>query len=63
MNLDAQWSLGSGMVSRHCLAFKLGIPLSYPHMGPFPMKDTFGYIVAIQMLKSLEPGNWGREYQ
>jgi len=72
MNLDALWISESSTVNGHRSAFKLGmrilqdmgIPPPYPHMGPYPMEDTFGYTIAIQMLlKSLEPGNRGREYQ
>jgi hypothetical protein len=43
---------------------QMGVEPQYPPLGPFPVRDDLGYGVAVAMvLKSLEPGKYGRDYQ
>jgi len=43
---------------------KVGLPPSFPPLGPFPVGDSLGMSVAIAMLlKSLEPGRYSLRYQ
>lgn len=72
MNLDALWGSESGTVASHRSAINLGLKTletvgvepPYPRLGPYPREDVFGYKIALQMLlKSLEPGARGRDYQ
>jgi hypothetical protein len=72
VNLDAMWGLEGNTVRSTVSAVKhtiglldqVGIKPQYPPLGPFPVRDDLGYFVAIAMvMKSLEPGKFGRNYQ
>ena len=72
MNLDSFWHAECNTISSHWSAFKsglkvlerVGIPPPYQNLGPYPLTDTFGYGVALQMLlKSEEAGKQGHAYQ
>ena len=65
MKLDSSWHMECNTICSHWSAFKLGlkvlervgIPPPYQNLGPYPLTDTFGYGVALQMLlKSEEAG-------
>ena len=60
-NLDMLWGSSSGTVTTNKgninkgigLCKALGVEPPYPPLGPYPVGDNMGFVVAIQMLKSL----------
>jgi hypothetical protein len=70
VNLDAVWGRESATVestlwvASQLVQDRVGIPPSFPFVGPYPLADSFGFVVAIGMvLKSLEPGRYGKHQQ
>ena len=60
MNLDALWSREPSTVNANSCGLRMGLELLngydgdinvYPLLGPFPMRDTLGYGIALQMLE------------
>jgi hypothetical protein len=71
-NLDAFWgreiaTVSSTLCTTHHTIKQLQrvqLPPPFPPLGPLPVQDTFGYLVAIAMLlKSLEPGRYATTKQ
>ena len=67
-NLDVLWSRESSTVAANRRQIQqllsiwdvLGVPPSFPPLGPFPMEDVQGIGVAIGMLyRSMDPGRYG----
>jgi len=67
VNLDAVWGREPSTVSNTLRGAvhlkqqwtKVGLDPTFPPLGPYPVKDSFGFSVAIGMvLKSLEPGRY-----
>ena len=72
VNLDAFWGRESATVHNTLRATKqtirllsqVGVSPPYPPMGPYPLRDTFGYVLAVAMvLKSSEPGRYASYQQ
>jgi hypothetical protein len=71
-NLDAIWGREPHTVASTLRAVKqlvrlwdqVGLSPELPALGPFPVKDSVGFRVAVGMLlKSLEPGRYNQDYQ
>jgi hypothetical protein len=72
VNLDAVWGRESTTVASTLRCARqmvtmwhhVGLATAFPNMGPQPVKDSFGYSVAIAMvLKSLDPGRYAQYQQ
>lgn len=71
-NLDAVWGREPQTVSATLRAAKnmirqwekVGLTPQFPALGPFPVRDSLGFSVAVAMLlKSQEPGKYNSNYQ
>ena len=71
-NLDILWESSAGTVTVNNgniskgvgLCKALGVEPPYPPLGPYPVGDNMGFVVAIQMLKSsLLPGKYHDTHQ
>lgn len=72
VNLDALWSREPTTVSSNLgsirkglkIAEKLGVQRLYPQLGPYPMRDEFGYALAMVMAEdSLGPGKYHKSHK